>query len=211
MAHTMKTLSHAARAGLIALLAITLPILAQAAHHEEPQTQVQDEVETSGRAMAIELVAEVTAIDLETREVTLQGPEGDSITIVSPETVAKLEDVSVGDLLVVTYISALEGELREPTEEELAEPWLELKDSGISDDPDQIGAAGARIIRAVVTIEGMNRALGIVTVKDSRGKLHMIGDVEAQKMEGVTLGQTLVLVFREALAMSLEKHQPASE
>ena len=122
-----KTLTNAARSGLIALLAITLPMLAQAAHHEEAQTEVQDEVETNSRAMAIELVAEVTAIDLETREVTLQGPEGDSITIVSPETVAKLEDVSVGDLLVVTYISALEGELREPTEEELAEPWLELE------------------------------------------------------------------------------------
>jgi hypothetical protein len=30
-------------------------------------------------------------------------------------------------------------------------------------------------------------------------------------MEGVKLGQTLVLVFAEALAMSLEKHQPATE
>jgi hypothetical protein len=56
----------ASSGGLIALLAITLPMLAQAAHHETPQTQVQDEAETSGCAMAIELVAVVTAIDLET-------------------------------------------------------------------------------------------------------------------------------------------------
>ena len=108
-------------------------------------------------------------------------------------------------------LAALEGELREPTEDELAEPWLELEEEGVSDDPEQIGVAGARIIRAVVTIEGMNREFGTVTVKDSRGKLHLIGDVEAEKMEGVKLGQTLVLVFAEALAMSLEKHEPATE
>ena len=51
----------------------------------------------------------------------------------------------------------------------------------------------------------MNRALGTVTVKDSRGKLHLIGDVEPEKMDGVTLGQTIVLVYTEALAISLEK------
>ena len=63
----------------------------------------------------------------------------------------------------------------------------------------------ARIIRAVCTIEGMNRILGTVTIKDPRGKLHVIGDVEPAKMEGVTLGQTIVVVYAEALALTLEQ------
>ena len=67
------------------------------------------------------------------------------------------------------------------------------------------------MIRAVVTIEGMNRELGTVTIKDSRGKLHLIGDVEAEKMEGVTLGQTAVMVYTEALALTLEKKDAAAE
>jgi hypothetical protein len=67
------------------------------------------------------------------------------------------------------------------------------------------------VIRAVVTIEGMNRELGVVTIKDSRGKLHIIGDVEPEKMEGVTLGQTAVMVYSEALAISLEKKEAAAE
>jgi hypothetical protein len=209
MTQLIRTLTSAFGSAFVILLAIVLPMSAQAAHHET--AVAQDEVETSGRAVAVELVALVTAIDLETREVTLQGPDGETVTIHAPETVTKLENVSVGDQLVVTYLAALEGELRAPTEEELAEPWLELEDEAVSTDPEQIGTAGARIIRAVVTIEGMNREFGTVTVKDSRGKLHVIGDVEADKMEGVTLGQTLVLVFAEALAISLEKHQPATE
>jgi len=56
----------------------------------------------------------------------------------------------------------------------------------------------------------MNRLLGTITVKDPRGKYHVIGDVEPEKMEGVVLGATLVLVYTEAMAMTLEK-KPAAE
>ena len=56
----------------------------------------------------------------------------------------------------------------------------------------QPAIGGARMIRAVCTIEGMDRELGTVTIKDSRGKLHLIGGVEPEKMDGVTLGQTIV-------------------
>ena len=56
-------------------------------------------------------------------------------------------------------------------------------------------------------IEGMNRVLGTVTLMDPRGKLHLLGDVEPGKMEGVTLGQTVVVVYTEALALSLEHNQ----
>jgi hypothetical protein len=65
-----------------------------------------------------------------------------------------------------------------------------------------------RVIRAVVTVEGMNRVSGTVTVKDSRGMVHIIGDVEPEKMEGVKIGETAVIVFAEAIALTL-KHQAA--
>ena len=207
MTHLMKILYSTTRTTLIMLLALTLPMLAQAAHHEEAQA----EVKTGGRAMAVEAEAVITAIDLKTREVTLQGPSGDTFTLKSEDKMIKLEDVKVGEVVVVTYLAALESELREPTAEELAEPWVEVEDEVLSDDTTQPGIANMRIIRAVVTIEGMNREFGTVTVKDSRGKLHIIGDVEPEKMEGVTLGQTAVMVFSEALALSLQKKAPEAE
>lgn len=207
MTHLMKILYSTTRTTLIMLLALTLPMLAQAAHHEEAKA----EVKTGGRAMAVEVEAVITAIDLKTREVTLQGPSGDTFTLKSEDKMIKLEDVKVGEVVVVTYLAALESELREPTAEELAEPWVEVEDEVLSDDTTQPGIANMRIIRAVVTIEGMNREFGTVTVKDSRGKLHIIGDVEPEKMEGVTLGQTAVMVFSEALALSLQKKAPAAE
>ena len=204
MTNIMKTLAKAMNTSLLALLAITLPLAAQAMHHEEGEAAQQQEGGSSGRAMAISMEAVVTAIDLETREVSLQGPGGDVVTLTAAETVVKLEDVNVGDKLVVTYLAALEGELREPTAEELAEPWVVLEEGAVSEEGEQPAVGGARIIRAVCTIEGMNRELGIVTIKDPRGKLHVIGDVEPEKMEGVTLGQTIVIVYSEAIALTLE-------
>jgi len=207
MSQMTKTLFKAIRTGLLVTLAAALSTLAQAAHHEEAEA----EVKTGGRAMAMQAEAVVTAIDLETRQVSLEGPDGDIFTINATENVVKLEDVNIGDRLVVTYLSALETELRAPTAEELAEPWVVMEQAGMSDDAAQPGIAGGRVIRAVVTIEGMNRELGVVTIKDSNGKLHIIGDVEPEKMEGVSLGQTAVMVYSEALAISLEKKEAAAE
>jgi len=180
-----------------------------AAHAEEAAPAVDDS-KSGARAMAVQVEAEVTEIDLETRHVSLRGPDGNVFTVAAPELVIKLEDVKLGDKLVATYIAALEAEVRAPTAEELAEPWLVLEDGAVSADTASPGVGTARRIRAVCTIEGMNRELGTVTIKDPRGKLHLIGDVEPEKMSGVTLGQTIVMVFTEALALNLE-HVPAAE
>ena len=45
---------------------------------------------------------------------------------------------------------------------------------------------------------------GVFTLVDGQ-------DVEAEKMEGVTLGQTVVIVYAEALALSLEQAAAAAE
>ena len=202
MTKIKKTLAHTARAGLLALMAVLLPITVQAEHHEKDDTV---------RAMAMSMEAEVVAIDLETREVSLKGPDGNIVTLHSPESVVKLEDISIGDRVVTTFIAALEGEVREPTAEELAEPWLVIQEAAVSEEGQPAAIGAARVIRAVCTIEGMNRELGIVTIKDPRGKLHLIGDVEPEKMDGVTLGQTIVMVYSEAMALTLEKKMATAQ
>jgi hypothetical protein len=191
------------RLAALSLMALALPLMAES---EAPA------VEGNVRAMAMAVEAVVTDVDLETRQVSLKTPSGEIVTLTATEDVVKLEDVAVGDRLRATYLAALEGELREPTEEELAQPWLVLQDSGKGVVDGTPMAGGARIIRAVCTIEGMNRLLGTVTILDPNGRAHVIGDVEPEKMAGVTLGQTIVMVYEEALALTLEHVEaPAAE
>lgn len=164
------------------------------------------EAEVTGARMAgITIEAEVTEINHATRELSLRGPMGDIITLTASDQVKRLKEISVGDIVTTTYITSLEGALREPTEEEIAEPWVVLDAAAIAGENLDPGVFAGTAIRAVCTIEGMNRLTRTVTVLDPRGRYHVIGDVEPEKMSGVTLGQTLVLIYTEAMAITLKK------
>ena len=179
-----------------------------ASHHQDdaPPAMVDGD-----RAMTVAIEAEIVAVDLETKEVTLQGPQGNQITIVAQEQVVKLEDLRVGDRVAAHYLASLHGEVREPTAEELANPWLVLTEDAIDRAPEHPAVGAARQIRAVVTIDTIDLDAGLVVVKDSRGKLHTIGDIPRHKLEAIDLGAKAVVVYTEALAIGLEKLTSAAE
>ena len=195
-------MSHLKSLFAIAALALVLPIAAQAAHHEESAPPV--------RAEAIQISATVVAVDAETREVSLQVPHGDIVTMTLGPDMQRFDEIAVGDAVVATYIQSLAADVREPTAEELAEPWVELDAAAIADLEMDPGVAGMRVIRAVCTIEGMNRVTRTAMIQDPRGKYHLITDVDPARMEGVTLGTTIIMVYSQAVALTLEK-APAME
>ena len=70
--------------------------------------------------------------------------------------------------------------------------------------PDAAPAGNAtRQIRAVVTIEGLDRQSQTLTVKDSRGKYFVTRVADPSRLEQVHIGDTIVLTFTEATAISL--------
>jgi len=178
-------------------LALMLPALSVAEHHEQ--------VTASGRAAAVVIEATVIAVDKDAREVSLQGPQGQIVTMTLGPDMQRIDEISVGDAVVATYIQSLAADVREPTAEELAEPWAELDAAAIAEMDAEPGVAGLRVIRAVCSIEGMNRVTRTVMIQDPRGKFHLIGDVDPARMEGVTLGTQVIMVYSEAMALTLEK------
>jgi hypothetical protein len=161
------------------------------------------------RTMAKRISAIITDIDRESREVTLEGGLGNSITLAVGPEVKRFDEFKVGDLVVATYVSSISGELRAPTEAELAEPIVELDAAAVADADMEPGAAVGRSIRAVCTIEGMNRITRTVMLKDPDGDFHIIDDVDPAKMAGVSLGDTIIVTYTEAFALTLEKQVPA--
>jgi hypothetical protein len=190
------------------LLALVMSVSPQLLLAEEAPEQ---EVTRSVRAAAVLVQAEIVAIDLETREVSLKGPLGQILTMTADKDIERLEEFAVGDIISATYLTSLAGELREPTEEEKANPWQVMEAAEIADGEQAPGVAGARMIHAVCTIEGMNRVLRTVMVEDPRGKYHVIEDVDPARLEGLTLGTSLILTYTEAVALSLEKRPLEAE
>jgi hypothetical protein len=63
-----------------------------------------------------QVTATVEEIDYPTREVTLKGPEGNTVKMKVGERVSKLEDVKKGDRIVARYTEALAVSLAKPEE-----------------------------------------------------------------------------------------------
>lgn len=188
-----------------AALAFSAPAL-NAAHHEGGHGEGHSMPKAEGtRAVVAAIEAEIVAIDLETKEVTLVGPQGQHVTIVAQEKVVKISDLQVGDRVAAEYLASLHGEVREPTADELANPWVVLEDGVIDQNPAHPAVGAARQVRAVCSIEAFDAEAGFVMIKDSRGKMHTIGGIPAAKFEGVSLGEDMVVVYTEALAIAMQK------
>jgi hypothetical protein len=157
------------------------------------------------RMIAKQVSAQITAIDPQTRDITLEGPLGNTITLRASEAVKRFDEFAVGDLVQATYAESISGELRAPTEAELETPWVELDGAAIAEEDLPPAAGVGTVIRAVCTIEGLNRATRTVTVQDPRGLYHVIQDVDPAKMEGVNIGDTIIITYSQAVALSLEK------
>lgn len=193
----------------IALAVFLLAVIFAVALAVAPgRVQAQDEAGEEGgsvRVAAVQVSAVITDIDRETRELTLELPGGAFVTLTAGPEIQRFDEFAAGDAIVATYVTSLAGEVREPTPEEQENPWQELDAAAVAGMEIPPGVAGMRVIKAVCTIEGMNRVAGTVMIQDPRGKYHLIGDVAAEKFEGRTLGETVVMVYTEAVALTLEK------
>lgn len=181
------------------LSVLLLPVAALKAQEESAA------VPTAERSAVVQVEATIVEIDHDSRELTLEGPGGNLFTMTASEEVERLDEFAQGDTVLATYLAALAAELREPTEEELAEPWVEVEDAERGSLEQLPSAAGVKIIRAVCSIEGMNRLLGTVTLKDPRGDYHTVADVDTAIMPELRIGDTVVVTFSQALALELLK------
>lgn len=153
----------------------------------------------------ISVTEAVEAIDYENREVVLRNALGKTSHIkVGPE-VKRLEDVKVGDTVTVDYFLSVAYELREPTEAELKQPLVELEETVKASSKELPGGATLRQIKAVCTIEGLDRPTETITLKGPRGNYALVQSKNTDNLPKLRIGQSVVVTYTEALAVSLQK------
>jgi hypothetical protein len=163
-------------------------------------------------AMHATLTAEVTAVNLSSREVTLKGPQGNEVTVTVSDAVKRLDEVKAGDFVRVDYLVSVAAEVRPPTPEEAQHPLVIMGAAGraASDIPPAGGVA--RQFKIVTTIEALDRRTESVTVKGPMGRYLTARVADPERLTKVRIGDTIVLVYTEALAVSLDKvAKPAGE
>jgi len=150
----------------------------------------------------------VNSINKETREVELMGSKGDLVTITASDAVKRFDEISVGDIVTFDYYVYLKAEFRQPTAEELAEPLVILAEAGKAPEGMDPAAVVGAVVRAVVTIEALNRPYMIATVKGPRGNYTSIPMEDKELITQLHIGEVVILTYSEAMAISLEKVKP---
>ncbi len=157
------------------------------------------------RTILVTVTAKVEALDQAKREVTLKGPLGNVVTFVVDERVKRLSEVKVGDHVTADYYVSLAGELRAPTEEEKKTP-LTILDAGARAPKDTSPAGGKlRAFKVVATVIGLDLPTQSVTLQGPLGNAGSIRAESAENLKKLRLGDTIVVTYTEALAISLQK------
>ena len=153
----------------------------------------------------VEIQATVRAIDVKTRLVTLMGPNGDLVTITAGPHVKRLNEIKVGDIVVADYLTYMAAEFRKPTAEEEKQPLTVIAEAGKAPAGMDPSAEVGAIVKAVVSIEVINRPYMEVTIKGPRGNYVTVPVTDAELLTEIRIGQRLIMTYAEALAVSLVK------
>ena len=160
---------------------------------------------TKSEEILITATATVQALNIETRELTLKDPLGDVITVTVDKAVKRLNELKTGDEVSVRYYVSVAAELREPTAAEKENPLIVTEAVAKAPKGTSPAAGGLRVIRVVATVEGLQRPTQLVTLKGPRGNYISVRARDVSRLEKLHLGDTIVVTFTEALAVSVEK------
>ena len=182
---------------LIAFALITINVKAQDA--------TENLLAPRAKMNVAEVQGTVTSIVKETREITLIGERGELTTFVADDAIERFDEIAVGDVITAEYVSYLSAEFRKPTPEELAEPLVIVADAEIATKDMDPGAAVGAMIKAVVTIEVIDRPYMLVVVKGPNGNYATIEAEDADLLGKLHVGQVVILTYAEAIAVTLTK------
>ena len=195
----MNTKSTLAIALVAAALAGTA--LAQAPAPKGGATVVSEPGKAAA-VRAVEVSAQVVAIDKATRTVTLKGPKGDAVDVVAGSEVKNFDQIKVGDLVVARYLEALTLELRK-TKAGAGGPTV-TEEAARAKPGERPGVAGARQVTAIADVVAVDPAKSTITLKGPRGNVVTLAVQNPDHFKVVKKGDQVEVSYTEAMALSVE-------
>ena len=191
------------KTSLPAVFALALTVSASALSQQQPQasTTVKTEPGKGVITSTVDVTATVEAIDLATRTVTLKGAKGKSVTLAVDEQARNLDQVKVGDLVVVKYVEALSLELKKGGGGAVSRTEAE---TGVRAEPGQKPGAGVgrkvTVLADVVAVDQKNK---LVTLRGPKQTVDLrVQDPEQLKL--IKKGDQIQATYLEAVAVAVE-------
>lgn len=172
--------------------------LAIVAHAEAPTAAPKGE----GIVSRVEVTAKVAKIDQTTREVTLKADDGRELSFVASEDVQNLPQVKVGDLVTIVYAEAFVYDVKKGG---VAADGGTVIAGGAAEAGQKPAGAIAHETKVTVLITAIDPKVPSVTFKGPGGNTRTIKVMHPEKLQGVSVGDTVDITYTEALAIKVEE------
>jgi hypothetical protein len=149
--------------------------------------------------VTVTMEATVTAVNHETRQVTLKNTAGESVTFIASDEVRNLAQVDVGDKLMVEYMEAIDIQVMGPEEADLGAGKIAAATRA---EPGE-KPAGAEISETtvVVAIESIDKENETVTLKGPEGNSKTVKVRNPANLDKVAIGDKVMITYTESLVI----------
>ena len=184
----------------LALLAALLLASAPCWSDESAPAAEKPSLHTSQTAT---MTALVVAIDHDSREVTLKGPEGNTLTFVAGDDVRNLDQVNVGDTVVAQFEQALDIEVF--PNDGSAPGAGEMTIAGRAEKGEMPGAAVINSQVVTATVEAIDLENNTFKLKGPSGEVQEYVARDPENLKKAEVGDLVVITYTEAVALSVDK------
>jgi hypothetical protein len=151
----------------------------------------------------VQVTAKVTKINHKTREVTIKTNDGQEASFVADPAVQNLAQVKKGDVVTATYTEALAYEvMKKGVKAPGAEATVAAAAASAGAKPAAVVGQKATLTVAITAIDPK---VPSVTFKGPGGDKRTIKVASADKLQGVSVGDTVDITYAEAIAIKVEK------
>jgi Cu/Ag efflux protein CusF len=150
------------------------------------------------------VTAVVTAIDPNTRQVTLSTPNG-SVTVHASDQVTNLDQLKVGDKVAATYYESV---VLEGKKASVGDNTVRAMSSTQAVDEQGQGAAASGVQRTVVVVAkvyAVDKRAGTITLRGPSGNFRTFKVKDPSLLLHFTIGDNVVFRYTEAWAVALAK------
>ena len=149
------------------------------------------------------VTALVEAINHETREVTLRGPEGETVSFVASEEARNLPQVKAGDIVMAEYVQSMSIEVF--ANDGSAPGAGEISAAGRAEEGEMPGLAAIDAVVVTATVEEINIEANTFKLKGPAGEIREYQARNPENLKKAAVGDLVVITYSEAIALSVKK------
>ena len=154
------------------------------------------------RERVVTLTGTVEAVDLANRVVTIKGSKGRTVELKVGEEAKNLDQVKVGDKVVAKYYESIAFRMKKPEEAE----GVKTEQAVATAKPGEVPAGVlANQVTVTATIMDISPKKTYVTLKGPEGKTVDVKVMDPKNIEGLKVGDQVVITYTQALAIALDK------